>query len=82
MAGGSKTAEVAEYSSRRLSKARRLRKGYRHSHSNGVRGHDGHPLNEIADLARRNREKGIDDVIGHRMVAGVREDAKIICATI
>ena len=47
-----------------------------------VRGHDGHPLNEIADrlavLARRNREMGIDDVTGHRMVAGVREDAKAL----
>lgn len=45
-----------------------------------VRGHDGHPLNEFADrlavLARRNREMGVDDITAHRMVAGVREDAK------
>lgn len=45
-----------------------------------VRGHDGHPLNEIADrlavLARRNREMDVDDITSHRMVAGVREDAK------
>jgi hypothetical protein len=51
-----------------------------------VRGHDGHPLNEIADrlavLARRNREMGVDDITGHRMLAGVREDAKIICAAL
>jgi hypothetical protein len=47
-----------------------------------VRGHDGHPPNEIADLpavlARRNRDMGIDEVIGHRMVAGAREDAKVL----
>ncbi|QOD05706.1 RNase H family protein [Pseudarthrobacter sp. BIM B-2242] len=51
-----------------------------------VRGHDGHPLNEIADrlavLARRNREMGVDDITGHRMLAGVREDAKVICAAL
>lgn len=47
-----------------------------------VRGHDGHPLNEIADrlavLARRNREMDVDELTGHRMLAGVREDAKAL----
>lgn len=47
-----------------------------------VRGHDGHPLNEIADrlavLARRNREMDVDDLTGHRMLAGVREDVKAL----
>jgi ribonuclease HI len=47
-----------------------------------VRGHDGHPFNEIADrlavLARRNREMDVDGLTGHRMLAGVREDAKAL----
>lgn len=55
-------------------------------HFEWVRGHDGHPLNEIADrlavLARRNREMGVDDITSHRMLAGVREDAKVICAAL
>lgn len=49
-----------------------------------VRGHNGHALNELADrlavLARRNREMGVDEVTNARMVAAVREDAKIIVA--
>ncbi|MCU6480133.1 RNase H family protein [Arthrobacter sp. A2-55] len=49
-----------------------------------VRGHNGHLLNELADrlakLARRNREMGIDEVTNARMVAGVREDARALCA--
>ena len=51
-----------------------------------VRGHDGHPLNELADrlavLARRNREMDVDEVTSARMVAAVREDARAICATL
>lgn len=51
-----------------------------------VRGHDGHPLNEIADrlavLARRNREMDVDDFTHARMVAGVREDARRVCAAL
>jgi ribonuclease HI len=51
-----------------------------------VRGHDGHPLNEIADrlavLARRNREMDVDDFTHARMVAGVREDARRVCASL
>ena len=45
-----------------------------------VRGHNGHPLNELADrlavLARRNREMGVDDLTNARMIASVRADAK------
>jgi ribonuclease HI len=45
-----------------------------------VRGHNGHPLNELADrlavLARRNREMGVDDLTNARMIAAVRADAK------
>lgn len=45
-----------------------------------VRGHNGHPLNELADrlavLARRNREMGVDEVTNARMIAALREDAK------
>jgi len=45
-----------------------------------VRGHNGHPLNEMADrlavMARRNREMGVDDVTNARMIAAVRQDAK------
>lgn len=45
-----------------------------------VRGHNGHPLNELADrlavLARRNRELGVDEVTHARMVASLRADAK------
>lgn len=45
-----------------------------------VRGHNGHPLNELADrlavLARRNREMGVDDVTNARMIASIRQDAK------
>lgn len=51
-----------------------------------VRGHDGHPLNEIADrlavLSRRNREMNIDEITHARMVAGVREDARRVCAAL
>ncbi|WP_253905220.1 RNase H family protein [Arthrobacter sp. H14] len=49
-----------------------------------VRGHDGHVLNELADrlavLSRRNREMGVDEVTHARMMAGVRTDAREICA--
>ena len=45
-----------------------------------VRGHNGHPLNEMADrlavLARRNREMGVDELTHARMIAAVRQDAK------
>lgn len=45
-----------------------------------VRGHNGHPLNELADrlavLARRNREMGVDEVTNARMIAAIRQDAK------
>lgn len=51
-----------------------------------VRGHDGHPLNEMADrlavLARRNRESNVDEVTHARMVAGIREDARAVCASL
>lgn len=51
-----------------------------------VRGHDGHPLNELADrlavLARRNRESDVDELTHARMVAGVREDARAICSAL
>jgi ribonuclease HI len=47
-----------------------------------VRGHNGHPLNELADrlavLARRNREMGVDEVTNARMIASIREEAKTI----
>lgn len=47
-----------------------------------VRGHNGHPLNELADrlavLARRNREMGVDEVTNARMIASIREEAKAI----
>ncbi|ACL42073.1 ribonuclease H (plasmid) [Pseudarthrobacter chlorophenolicus A6] len=49
-----------------------------------VRGHNGHPLNELADrlavLARRNREMGVDEVTNARMIASIREEAKGIQA--
>lgn len=49
-----------------------------------VRGHDGHPLNELADrlavLSRRNREMGVDELTNARMIAAVRKDARAICA--
>lgn len=45
-----------------------------------VRGHNGHPLNELADrlalLARRNREMGVDEVTNARMIAAIRDEAK------
>lgn len=45
-----------------------------------VRGHDGHPLNELADrlavLARRNREMGVDELTNARMIASIRREAK------
>jgi ribonuclease HI len=45
-----------------------------------VRGHNGHPLNELADrlavLARRNREMGVDELTNARMIASIRQDAK------
>jgi ribonuclease HI len=47
-----------------------------------VRGHNGHPLNELADrlavLARRNREIGVDEVTNARMIASIRQEAKHI----
>lgn len=50
-----------------------------------VRGHNGHPLNELADrlavLARRNREMGVDDVTNARMIASIRQDAKGVLLT-
>lgn len=49
-----------------------------------VRGHNGHPLNELADrlavLARRNREMGVDEVTNARMIASIREEAKTTLA--
>lgn len=51
-----------------------------------VRGHDGHPLNEIADrlavLARRNRESNVDELTHARMIAGIRDDARAICSAL
>lgn len=50
-----------------------------------VRGHAGHPLNELADrlakLARRNHELGVDEVTHRSMVNAVREDAKTLLAS-
>ncbi|TSE15035.1 hypothetical protein B1A87_002995 [Arthrobacter sp. KBS0703] len=47
-----------------------------------VRGHNGHPLNELADrlavLGRRNREMGVDEVTNARMIASIREEAKTL----
>lgn len=49
-----------------------------------VRGHAGHPLNELADrlakLARRNHELGVDELTHRAMLNAVREDAKILLA--
>ncbi|MCC3292544.1 RNase H family protein [Arthrobacter sp. zg-Y1110] len=51
-----------------------------------VRGHDGHPLNELADrlavLSRRNREMKVDELTNARMIAAVRKDAREICAAL
>lgn len=45
-----------------------------------VGGHNGHPLNKLADrlavLARRNREMRVDELTNARMIASIREDAK------
>lgn len=49
-----------------------------------VRGHDGHPLNELADrlavLGRRNKELEVDPQTRTKMLASIREDAKTVCA--
>lgn len=49
-----------------------------------VRGHDGHPMNEMADrlavMARRTEEANLDEVARARMLANAREDAKGITA--
>lgn len=46
-----------------------------------VRGHSGHQLNELADrlavMARRNTEMGVDEVTCARMLARIREDARL-----
>lgn len=45
-----------------------------------VRGHDGHPLNEMADrlavMARRTEEAGLDELTRARLLANAREDAR------
>jgi hypothetical protein len=46
-----------------------------------VRGHNGHPFNELADrlavLARRNREMGVDEVTNARMIASIRQETRM-----
>lgn len=51
-----------------------------------VRGHDGHPLNELADrlavLGRRNKELEVDPQTRTKMLATIREDAKAVIAAL
>lgn len=51
-----------------------------------VRGHAGHPLNELADrlavLGRRNKELEVDGPTRTKLMASIREDAKVVCAAI
>lgn len=51
-----------------------------------VRGHAGHPLNELADrlavLGRRNKELEVDGPTRTKLIASIREDAKAVCAAL